>query len=95
MLLNFKILASEIYVAFLAFEAVEIVPFTLAMGMVDLILGTFLPAWSRFRRKPLLLKIYIYIYYNFFSLIKPLEHFKMFTFYIIEKNILILKIGEI
>ena len=31
MLLNFKILASEIYVAFLAFEAGKIVTFTLAI----------------------------------------------------------------
>ena len=30
-------------------------------------------------------KIYIYINIKKFSLIKPLEHFKIFTFYIIEK----------
>ena len=31
MLLNFNILASEVYIAFLAFEAGEIVTFTLAI----------------------------------------------------------------
>ena len=56
------------------------------MGVVDLILGTFLTAWSRWRRKPLLLNKKIYILLKiFFSLIKALEHFKIFTFYIIEK----------
>ena len=42
-----------------------------------------------------LIKKYMYYYKKIFSLIKPLEHFKIFTFYIIEKNFLILKIGEI
>ena len=57
------------------------------MGLVDLILGTFLTAWSRWRRKPLLLnKLKKYYYKKNFSLIKPLEHFKIFTFYIIEKK---------
>ena len=37
----------------------------------------------------------IYYYEIFFSEIKPLEHFKIFTFYIIEKKFLIKKIGEI
>ena len=59
------------------------------MGVELLILGTFLTAWSRWRRKPLLLnKKYIYIYYykKIFPLIKRLEHFKIFTVYIIEKK---------
>ena len=34
----------------------------------------------------LLNKKYIYYYEKFFSLIKPLEHFKIFTSYIKEKK---------
>ena len=64
------------------------------MGRVNLILNALLWHAGLADEKPLLLNkknIYIIIV---FSLIKPSEHFKIFTFYIIEKNFLILQIGE-
>ena len=65
------------------------------MGRVELILGTFLTTWAGGGGNLCYLIRKIYVIIVFFSLIKLLEHFKIFTFYIIEKNFLILKIGEI
>ena len=56
------------------------------MDGFKLILGTLL--WPGLAdEKHLLLNKNIYIIINFFSLTKPLEHFKIFTFYIKEKKI--------
>ena len=62
-----------------------------AMDMVKLILNALLwhAAWLTRNFCHKIKNIYIIV--NFFSLIKPLEHFKIFTFYIIEKKIFDIK----